>query len=121
MKTNQTLAKVFTKVLKEDAAKFNGTFADLISATLVNPAIVAKQKEIDTLAETNAQLEALRAQKRSLLAASRPAVTLDAKGNPVKRGPGRPRKNPLPVASSTPAKKRGRPAKVAPVVIPDAK
>ena len=118
MNTNVTLAKTFTKSLKETAAGFTGDFTTLISLVLDGEAFTAKMKELSDLIETNRQIEALRAHKRILVAASRPAVALDANGNPVKRGRGRPRKNPLPVVTET-APATTKPAKKTKVVIPD--
>ena len=121
MNTNPILAKVFTKALKTAATSYKGEFTNLVTETFGDPSFAAKQTELNAIVETNAQIEALRNQKKLLVAASRPAVTLDANGNAVKRGRGRPRTNPAPVATTTAKKQRGRPAKAkAKVVIPDA-
>lgn len=95
MNTNVVLARTFTKALKGLAVTFRGDFNDLVDATLQADLVAAKRAELNAITETNKQIEALRTQRKALVAAVRPVVALDANGNPVKRGRGRPRKNPL--------------------------
>ena len=104
MNTNKTLATVFVKALKARSTNFTGPFANLVTETLSDPSVTAKETELAALIETNRQIAALREQKALLVAATRPAVTLDANGNPVKRGRGRPKKNPVPVSAPAESK-----------------
>jgi hypothetical protein len=92
MNTNAILTKTFIKTLKETTETFTGEFADLIKEVLTSEAVTSKQSELASLIETNAKLAELRAQKRLLVAATKPPVQLDDNGNPIKRKPGRPRK-----------------------------
>jgi len=109
MNTNVLLAKTFIRALKTRATNFKGEFVNLVTETLYDPILAAKETELAELIETNRQIASLRDKKVLLVAATRPAVTLDANGNPVKRGRGRPRKNPFQVADPAPESK---PAKI---------